>query len=127
MFYHQTPDELRGDRSKELPTVVGTMSEFFDDFDLAAAGLKIHALGVARGSSDVFAEAIEAIYFRIKNSRVLFSELEEWLGAPSRTVTEGNSKIAEYDWEQFVAGNRMQASTRFLVVDDYVQRVLPSK
>ncbi|MDP9912412.1 hypothetical protein J2W27_004538 [Variovorax boronicumulans] len=21
MFYHQTPDELRGDRSKELPTV----------------------------------------------------------------------------------------------------------
>jgi len=103
------------------------MSDFFDDFDFTAAGLKIRALGMARGSSDIFAKAVEAIYFRLKNSRVTFSELEEWLGAPDRTVAEGNSKIAEYDWEQFVSGNRMQASTRFLVVDDYVQRVLPNE
>jgi len=101
------------------------MSDFFENFDFACAGAKIRALGASRGASDIFAEAINAFYFRLKSTQVKFEELKGCLGAPDRMGVEGDLSFAEYDWEQFVSGNLIRASTRFLIVDDSVVRVLP--
>jgi hypothetical protein len=102
------------------------MSDFFEDFDFSNAGAQIRSLGASRGASDIFAEAINAFYFRLKSTEVRFSELKGCLGAPDRMGAEGDLSFAEYDWEQFVSGNLIRASTRFLISDDSVVRVLPS-
>lgn len=102
------------------------MTDFFEDFDFAKAGEQIRELGASRGASEVFAEAINAFYFRIKSAKVPFAELKSCLGEPDRMGADRESTFAEYDWEQFVSGNLVHASTRFLVVDDSVVRVLPS-
>lgn len=102
------------------------MNDFFDGFDYSRAGAQIRSLGASRGASGIFADAINAFYFRLKSTPVKFAELKDCLGAPDRMGEEGGLSFAEYKWEQFVSGDLIHASTRFLIDDDYVVRVLPS-
>ncbi|MDK2127047.1 hypothetical protein [Parachitinimonas caeni] len=97
-----------------------------ESYDYAQAGKKIASLGDKRGESDIFAEAMYAIFFKIRKSPMPVNFLTDCLGQPDFIDSKDPKKVTYiYKWQQMVGSHNFQSSTRFLVINEQVIKILP--
>jgi hypothetical protein len=95
--------------------------EYYEFMDLDKASREIKLAGERRDTLEVFGDAINAVYFRIKKEEITVSKLQSILGKPDSEIDlKDVGCVLEYKWQDEHGGTKFISSTRFLVKDDMV-------
>jgi len=91
--------------------------QYYLAMDLAVAAEEIRKLGVERGKSEVFGDALMALDLKAEKEDLFEDDLVRVLGQPDTKRQSSEGTIWEYCWEDRHGPNRYVSSTPFLVRD----------